>query len=148
MSALDQLLRPIRYLFTGGVQATQEQGLNFIGSGVSFTAVDNAALGRTDLYVTVAARADENTYTTTSDYTLDSLAQVDRTVWCACPLASTITLPSPAAGRELYIQKQPGCATITLSGSINSGSGLTLDVDGQGVHLQGDGSTWWRLVAQ
>jgi hypothetical protein len=46
MSALDQLLRPIRYLYTSGTLAPQEQGLDLIaGAGMSVVNVDDSTNG-------------------------------------------------------------------------------------------------------
>ena len=49
MSALDQLLLPIRYLSINGTAQVQEQGINLIGGGIS--AVDNPTLNRTDVTI-------------------------------------------------------------------------------------------------
>ncbi len=54
MSALDELLRPIRFLLVGGARQSQEQSLDLIaGAGMSVTPVDDPANGV--MHVTLAS---------------------------------------------------------------------------------------------
>lgn len=60
--------------------------------------------------------------------------------------ASTVTLPSPTEGIEIYVKKSNVAGTVTVSGSIDGASSVLLNTSNyESLHLVGNGTEWMVL---
>lgn len=93
-----------------------------------------------------------NVTTVTNTYTVDSGTYPDTVILCNLSAAKTITLPSPKAGRVLFVADIAGNAAtdnITLSassGNVQGGSTYAISDNKGAVMIVGDGTNFWVVA--
>lgn len=146
MSLLDSLFG-IQRIFLNGVELVTRKSVNFSGA---VNAVDNPALGRTD--ITVAS--DSLAFTALiEEETVDAAYGQFLVLGYADDPGPTINLPAAASlanGRVGALQTVNAVATFSAAGSdvIQDGAGAYVDTAGQSIVLQSDGVSAWWIVSR